>query len=101
MLHGPRLILLLRGQRAVFPVICRGGGTALRMAVGSLTKIGLILVVRVLEKGDHCCYESAGLGLSRTLLGKTVVGKSEELGHEQAEVQREEYPALALGVEEQ
>ncbi|KAG9067439.1 hypothetical protein KI688_012222 [Linnemannia hyalina] len=71
------------------------------MNVGSLTKIGLILVALVLAKGDHCCCVSAGLGLSRTLLGKTVMGKGEQYCHEQAEVQKEENPALALGDEEQ
>ncbi|KAG0313989.1 hypothetical protein BGZ97_009732 [Linnemannia gamsii] len=72
------------------------------MAVGSLAKIGQNLVVRVQEKGDHYCYESAELGSSHTLSDKSVVDKGEQLGHEQAGVQKkEEYPALALGDEEQ
>ncbi|KAF8942261.1 hypothetical protein BGZ47_006661 [Haplosporangium gracile] len=71
------------------------------MTVGSLTKIGLILVVLVVAKGDHCYYESAGLDLNHTLVGKGVVDKGGRYGHEQAEVQKEKYPALALGGEEQ
>lgn len=69
--------------------------------MGNLTKIDLILAVLAQAKGDHCCCEFAGLGLSRTLLGKTVMGKGEQCCHEQAEVQKEGYPALALGDEEQ
>lgn len=101
LLVGYMLYVLLLNPLLVFLVICRGDGTSRRMTVGSLTKIGLIPVVLVLAKGDHCCRESAGLGLSRTLLGKTVMGKGEQYYHEQAEVQKEEYPALALGDEEQ
>lgn len=96
------LYVLLLNPLSVFLEICRGDSTSRRMSVGSLTKIGLILVVLVLAKGDHCCcYEFAGLGLSRMLLGRTVMGKGEQYCQEQAEVQKEEYPALALGDEEQ